>query len=249
MRRHLSRAVLLLVTLFAVVFVVPRIIPVSAAMVDFGFHKRNAVQDANLWASRPVEYLQSATCAGCHIGEYSVWENNNHKSVACENCHGSAREHLEKQTPLSTNRSRELCGTCHERVVGRPSIFPQVDMDEMGGTAECVVCHSPHDPRAGMPPQVPHALGDRANCQSCHSPHESLDVLPPKVPHTMEGRTDCLSCHGSAELRGATLPKPLHSLEGRADCLMCHNPGGVKPFPADHVGRTSPTCLICHRSS
>jgi hypothetical protein len=249
MSQHLTRAVVLLGALFAVVFVVPRIIPVSAAMVDFGFHKRDAVNNTDLWASLPVEYLQSSNCCDCHTTQYGSWEESNHKTVACENCHGSARDHLEKITPLAVDRSRSLCGTCHEKVVGRPAAFPQVDMSEMGGGVECVTCHSPHDPRAGMPPQVPHALGDRSNCQSCHSPHERLDVVPPLVPHTMEGRSDCLVCHGSPEIRGATLPKPPHSLEGRGDCLVCHNIGSIKPFPGDHVGRTNSTCLNCHRSS
>jgi hypothetical protein len=249
MARHLTRAILVLIGLFAVVFVLPRIIPVSAAMVDFGFHKRNPVQNADLWAALPVDYLQSSTCSDCHQTEYGLWQKSNHKTVACENCHGSARDHVENNTPITVDRSRELCGTCHERVVGRPSTFPQVDMNEMGGGAECVTCHSPHDPRAGMPPQVPHALGDRSNCQSCHAPHEPLDVLPPPIPHTLDGRTDCLACHGSPELRGATIPKVTHSLEGRSDCMVCHNLGGIKPFPSDHVGRTSATCLNCHRSS
>jgi hypothetical protein len=38
-----------------------------------------------------------------------------------------------------------------------------------------------------------------------------------------------------------------HGLEGRDDCLMCHA-GGTYAVPTDHDGRTSDTCLNCHRS-
>jgi hypothetical protein len=40
-----------------------------------------------------------------------------------------------------------------------------------------------------------------------------------------------------------------HSLEGREDCLLCHAEGAAVPFPADHVGRPSTTCLVCHATT
>ncbi len=179
-----------------------------------------------------------------------MWEKADHRTVSCENCHGPAREHLETGARPVVDTSRELCGTCHAKLVSRPSDFPQVDMEEMGGQADCITCHDPHDPRAGMPPQVPHALEERTDCQLCHNPqkHEPWVEPPPQAPHTLEGRTECLLCHGPQEFRGATLPQIPHTLEGRTDCLVCHNASGIKPFPEDHTGRTSATCLNCHRS-
>jgi hypothetical protein len=40
-----------------------------------------------------------------------------------------------------------------------------------------------------------------------------------------------------------------HPLEGREDCLMCHAEGGTLPYPPDHVGRPSSTCLVCHATT
>lgn len=40
-----------------------------------------------------------------------------------------------------------------------------------------------------------------------------------------------------------------HPLEGREDCLMCHAEGGTVPYPPDHVGRPSSTCLVCHATT
>ncbi|MBI4303742.1 MAG: hypothetical protein HY665_05345 [Chloroflexi bacterium] len=246
--KHLARAGALLLGVFVLVIIGPRLLRVPAFLADFGFHQSKAEVNATEWANLPVQYANSSVCLNCHNSQYTLWQSGNHRTVNCENCHGAAAPHLERGTRPIVNTARELCGTCHAKLVSRPATFPQVDMKEMGGQAECVTCHDPHEPRAGMPPKVPHELDDRTDCQSCHNPHEPLVALPPQIPHSLEGRTDCLSCHGSNEIRGMSLPQIPHSLQGRAECLLCHNSGGIKPFPQDHAGRTSATCTNCHRS-
>ena len=47
----------------------------------------------------------------------------------------------------------------------------------------------------------------------------------------------------------AEVPAIPHTLEGRDDCLMCHAENGIKPYPADHSGRTNDVCLTCHQPS
>ena len=245
--RHLVRAgiILALVMIFAVVGF--RVIPAPAFLADYGFHSKDAQGDTEKWASLPIEYVGSSVCNDCHRDKHSMWEESNHRTVACENCHGPAKAHLEIRTPETVDYSRGLCGLCHAQLISRPEDFPQVDMGEMGGDEACSTCHDPHDPRAGMPPEVPHAMEERSDCESCHAPHEPLEVLPPEVSHTLEGRGDCDSCHGPHEARGEALPHIPHSLEGRADCLVCHSAQGIKPLPEDHGGRTTTTCLNCHR--
>jgi len=245
---HLKRAAGLLFLVLVFMFVVPRVMPTPAVLVDFGFHKSNSEQSAEKWAGIPTLYVSTSVCVDCHNDKYTLWQKGNHRVVSCENCHGPATAHLKDGAPEVLNTSRDLCGTCHARLVSRPSDFPQVDMNTMGGDAECITCHDPHEPRAGMPPQLPHTMEGRSNCQSCHDPqaHEPFEQIPPQAPHTMEGRSDCLSCHGPTELRGASLPHIPAGLGG-TNCLLCHTTGGVKPLPADHTGRTSATCMNCHR--
>jgi Zn ribbon nucleic-acid-binding protein len=216
-------------------------------MVDYGFHRQDVVADTEKWASLPINYVGSSVCNDCHQDKYSMWEKGNHDTVACENCHGPAREHLENSSPETVDESRGLCGLCHARIVSRPSNFPQVNMDEMGGDEACDTCHNPHEPRAGMPPEVTHDLEGRTDCESCHAPHEPLVELPPEVPHDIEDGVDCASCHGPHGDEGEILPIIPHSLEGRDDCLVCHSIDGIKPIPEDHVGRTTTSCLNCHR--
>ncbi len=222
--------------------------PVPAFLADYGFHPKNIEENTEEWTSLPIQYVSSSICVDCHQDKYSLWAIGTHRTVSCENCHGPAEAHLETGAPEVLDTSRGLCGLCHAQLISRPSDFPQVDMEEMGEDAECITCHDPHDPRAGMPAQVPHALEERTECQSCHASHEPFEAIPPQLPHTLEGRTECLSCHGPPEFRGATLPHLPHTLEGRTDCLLCHTTGGIRPLPEDHAGRTSATCLNCHRS-
>ena len=246
--KHLVRAGIILLALLVFSFIGLRVMPVPVFLADYGFHPKNIEENVSEWASLPVQFASSSVCIDCHQAEYSMWEKGNHSTVNCENCHGPASTHIVTGARPVVDTSRELCGLCHAKLIARPSDFPQVDIEEMGGHEECITCHDPHEPRAGMPPQVPHALEGRTECQSCHGSHEPWITPPPEVPHTMEGRTECLSCHGSEEIRGANLPRIPHTLEGRTNCLMCHNTSAIKPFPEDHVGRTSATCLNCHRS-
>ncbi|MBM2831930.1 MAG: hypothetical protein HW414_982 [Dehalococcoidia bacterium] len=245
---HLVRAGLLLSGVLFFVFVGVRVIPIPSFMADFGFHPRKTETNTLAWANLPLQYAQTSTCSSCHKDNHALWEKGDHKTVSCENCHGPAVAHLETGARPVMDTSRKLCSTCHAQLAARPYDFPQVDTATHGGQAACITCHNPHTPRAGMPPRVPHDCEDRTNCQSCHNPHEPLDVVPPIIPHTVEGRTDCLSCHGPQGTRGNALPRIPHTLEGRTNCLLCHNSGGLKPFPADHAGRTNANCLTCHRS-
>ncbi len=245
--KHLVRAGMILLALLLFLFVGLKAIQVPEFLAGYGFHPRQTEADTEEWASLPLQYASSSVCVDCHHTQYGMWEKGDHRTVSCENCHGPSMAHLETGELPTIETSRELCGLCHSRLISRPEGFPQVDMEEMGGDEECVTCHNPHEPRAGMPPQVPHTLEGRTECQSCHGPHEPWPIPPPEIPHTLEGRTECLSCHGPQEVRGAKLPQIPHSIEDRGNCLTCHNAGAIKPFPEDHAGRTSATCTNCHQ--
>ena len=245
---HLVRAGILLAVLVVLAFVVLAVIPTPVFLEEYGFHPQETERNTEEWASLPIQYVSSSICVDCHQDEYNLREQGNHKTVSCENCHGPAKAHLETGATEVLDSSRGLCGLCHAQLVSRPGGFPQVDMAEMGGDKDCITCHNPHEPRVGMPPEVPHHLEQRSDCQSCHSPGEPLEILPPQTPHTLAGRTECLSCHGPQEFRGATLPHIPEGLEASTNCLLCHSTGGINPLPEDHLGRTSATCLNCHRS-
>ncbi len=90
---------------------------------------------------------------------------------------------------------------------------------------------------------------DRASCGVCHDKIVARPANFPQVDLKQHGgQSACVTCHSPHDPRVAAPPAVPHSLEGRADCLLCHQAGGIKPFPEDHEGRTSSSCLICHGS-
>jgi predicted CXXCH cytochrome family protein len=51
--------------------------------------------------------------------------------------------------------------------------------------------------------------------------------------------------HPTQSIASQAAPIP-HPVAGREDCLVCHGPQGVRPFPADHAGRSKDICVGCH---
>jgi len=158
------------------------------------------------WASRPVQNQDSADCAECHKATNTSWQASIHARVTCEDCHGSTREHIAQarkgeSAPLTIADGRDLCLTCHARVPGRPSGFPQVDpslhVEALGGAAaSCATCHTPHNP--GLPLEIPHSLEGRSACLVCHGPDQWKPVPP---DHAKRSQDICLTCHRAKETK------------------------------------------------
>ena len=71
---------------------------------------------------------------------------------------------------------------------------------------------------------------------------------PTKAPAAAPTPTSAPAPAPTATKAPATgIPAIPHTLEGRADCLLCHKAGGLKPFPANHAGRTNDMCQGCHK--
>jgi len=111
----------------------------------------------------------------------------------------------------------------------------------------------PPVPGSGVPRTVPHPIGPRTDCEVCHATDA---VRPFPVDHAGYEQTLCIQCHQPTVAEEAGEPQHVtaalipHTLEGRRDqCLACHGEGGFKPYPADHVGRATGTCLLCHKEA
>jgi predicted CXXCH cytochrome family protein len=94
-------------------------------------------------------------------------------------------------------------------------------------------------------PTIPHPIEGNDDCLACH---ETGVSGAPQFPDDHAGRTNetCMSCH----MEGLEQNPPVvpHPLENREDCLACHQEGigGAPQVPADHEGRVSESCLVCH---
>jgi cytochrome b subunit of formate dehydrogenase len=145
-----------------------------------------------------------------------------------------------------TLEGRAECGSCH----GPGGLKPMPADHEGRGDDTCAGCHAAGGPAAGGAPAVPHTLEGRSQCGMCHG---AGGVEPPPADH--DGRTDdtCLGCHAGDGAAGPSAmpaaggpPAVPHPLEGREQCGGCHGPGGVRPMPADHGGRSVESCTACH---
>lgn len=246
--RHLIRPVALLASVVGII-VIARIAPTPDFLDAYGFYSGTGEENRDEWASLPEQYVGSDLCQGCHQPEYKLWQSADHEVVNCEDCHGPGRAHYQDAETPVIDRARGFCGQCHDRLVSRPALFPQVDMDVMGGDAECITCHNPHSPRVGIPEIMPHPLERHQVCTDCHASHEPWETTPTQVPHSLEGRATCVTCHGPEELRGEGLPTiPEYMAAG--ECFTCHGHGAalVTDLPEDHAGRPATTCTNCHRT-
>lgn len=171
MPKHVVRLLLLLgagvvLALVAAAFLTPD------SFYQFGHYRAASVTEN---ASLTPVHRTSAYCVDCHEDEHGKWSAGNHKSVACEDCHGPARTHPKggiKTLPVPKDTLR-LCSLCHEATAGRPAAQPQVVLARHAPREQCAGCHNPHSPR--ITPDVKltgkvadgKRLADKA-CAECH---------------------------------------------------------------------------------
>lgn len=78
----------------------------------------------------------------------------------------------------------------------------------------------------------------------------TVPTVAPAVPSTPVPATPATPAPSATPAAsGGGIPNIRHPLDGRNDCLMCHDSGRLKPFPANHKGRTNDSCLVCHQPS
>ena len=121
---------------------------------------------------------------------------------------------------IDSQHSSVVCETCHGP--GREHMENGAAMETEDSREFCGICHGVVLGRPDGFPQVDlGGHGGSSACTTCNNPNdtgfESIDI--PAVPH---------------------------GLEGRAECTLCHGEDGIMPFPGDHSGLSSETCLRCH---
>jgi mono/diheme cytochrome c family protein len=187
----------------------------------------------------------------------------------CLLCHGPKGIHPFPADHVG--RSNDICTGCHlappeptveaaavaaatetsqTATVGGPPAIPHT----LEGHQDCVACHG----LDGIKPfPADHAGRTSDTCQACHKPAAASQGEATPTPEplataeptaTLQGEvTSTREAQATEEAAAEGPPTIPHTLEGRADCLACHGLDGIKPFPADHAGRTSDTCQACHK--
>lgn len=148
--RHIIRMAIILIVGFSV-FIVLRYMLVPKTYYEKGRYRAAAVDNV---ASSPKRFAGQDACAGCHDDKDQSLLSSKHKTLHCETCHWASNEHaedpgIEPRRKVKVQGMREFCLTCHDRQIGRPVSFPQIEDDNHNPGDHCSKCHNPHKPEAG----------------------------------------------------------------------------------------------------
>ncbi len=193
---------------------------------QYGAHQE---RNAQAWAALTPQYAAaSSECAQCHATEYGKWAGSRHIAVSCQTCHGPLAEHV-ATAPVPESAAAidaaeagaapapslaagvavvpptdALCTVCHQKILGRPADFPQVD-------------------------RAIHYAG--TSCLQCHDVHTAIAVPPPIITHSLVNVPECTACHGTTATNGVKAMPAGHQPSVDAICLSCHKPKGDVSSP------------------
>ena len=189
-----------------------------------------------------------ASCATCHTVDNPGGSDN---SSFCSNsaCHGTQWKFVGLDAP----KLRTLVAPPKApSAASGPPVIPH----PIAATTDCLLCHATGKV---LPFPANHASFTIAMCTQCHQSADASAVpvaAPTAVPTAKPAATAAPAAAPTAAPAAPTAtvapaasaaPAIPHTLVGRDNCLLCHDIGGLRPFPANHKGRTIDMCQACHK--
>lgn len=201
-------------------------------------HYRGAAEQENM--EREIAYAGSNSCADCHDEIADLKHDSNHRTVACEVCHGPAAPHIEDPEefiPVAP-RGRGYCPLCHGYNASRPTGFPQILAEYHNPGKPCMSCHSPHDPVLPRAPEECSACHRQISSQKMVSHHALLSCMEchevpddhwtnPRIILALKpnSKATCGKCHATDATSSKDIPRVDMELHGeRYLCWECHYP-------------------------
>ncbi len=153
MKNHVWRPLLIVLVvvcgiLMTRALVVPEDFGVYERGYMYGWHRKSNEAE---WKAIRVKYKTARVCAGCHKDKHDELIKSVHAAISCENCHGPNYDHPEDPLGMNIDRSRKLCIRCHSYLPYKGTLrggIPGIDPEKHYPSAECVLCHIPHNPKA-----------------------------------------------------------------------------------------------------
>jgi hypothetical protein len=178
----------------------------------------------------------------------------------CESCHLPTEPIDNPPVVMHSLEGRENCVACHAPGAAGAAGIPLIP-HPTEGRENCLLCHGSNS-LVAYP--ADHAGRTADMCRTCHRTAAEVAALPqPAIEPTSTTEpvatpAPATTATAAPAATAATTPTATvasgppavpHSLDGRDNCLLCHDAGGLKPFPADHAGRTVDMCLFCHKTA
>lgn len=232
----------------------------APSFYEYGHYRADSVAEI---ASQEPAFKTASYCQGCHGERHAQWSANNHKTVACETCHGAAQGHPEKgKLPIPAD-ARRLCTLCHEWLAERPRTQPQIVSAQHGAGQQCIACHNPHAPKlavAAAKAAGDAAAGGRKHAQSCAGCHGANGISPNDTWPNLAGQnaaylarilaayksgaqTDVMMSPVAKTLRDAEIQDLAAYYAG----LSCQGPPGAAVAGDAAAGKVlAKNCAACH---
>jgi cytochrome c553 len=231
----------------------------APSFYEYGHYRADSVPEI---AAQEVAFQGAGYCQGCHAERHAQWSANNHKSVACEVCHGAAQGHPQKgKLPIPAD-TRKLCTLCHEKMAARPRMQPQIVSAEHGAGQQCIVCHNPHAPKIAVAAAV--VAGDAAagagkHAEICASCHGANGISPNDSWPNLAGQSGAylariLGAYKSGEQTDAMMSPvaqslsdtDVHNLAAYYASLSCRVPARAPGAGAATGKLLAKNCAACH---
>ncbi len=244
--RHVYPVLATLVVVLALAFVA-RTVAVPKTFGEYGWYRGAAPEEARQFTPR---HVGKDACEECHDDVVAEHDKDVHVNVPCEACHGPGGKHVETEeaTDIIRPKGREVCLTCHRRLLTRPGAFPQINWKEhfkfvgvKDESTKCISCHNPHEPlfldrdihKARLHPLI-------QRCGDCHLGMSNKAKKPEKHPVIFE----CSYCH---EAKVKDFKQRTHS---RVSCTTCHLFFKETSYSGRIIRDADPRfCLLCHRDA
>ncbi len=200
MPKHI-RNLLLLLGGFLLVAYLAKIYLTDPSYYKYGYYRADAVPEI---ASGEPLYKGAGYWLECHPERQADWPTGNHKTVACQVCHGATVQCAEDGAMPKPADTIRLCTTCHLEMPARPARQPQIVLGDHPfpgeETPRCTTCHDPHSPENW----VAGAIDTSAD------PQETVtEETPVKAPAAV---SKCAKCHGK-QGQGRGKNPPIAGLE------------------------------------
>ena len=145
----------LLVVGIVVSYSVARYFLTPATFGEYGWYRGAALAEV---ATQVRAYAGMRACEECHSDEYQKLIKHEHKSVACESCHGPGEAHAQNPDDAAVKMAvlhYSLCLRCHEANPSRPKWHKQIVSKDHYTGYKCTECHVSHAPTEVPAPQAP----------------------------------------------------------------------------------------------
>lgn len=206
---------------------------------------------------------QRKVCLTCHPDfDQKLKKRVVHTPVRGGECSGCHDPHVSSHAKLLSAETREICSSCHERVIPANA----KSTHKVVADGQCTKCHDPHasdnasvllaggaDLCFGCHKELGSAIGAAKfkhgpvgqNCLTCHAAHgsdQAASLLKESSPAL------CLKCHkGDAP---AFVARHMNYPVAKSDCTSCHDPHGSNQpallLNSVHAPVANRTCNVCH---